>query len=575
MIQMKRLKSIIPVFVLLLAAIGCNRIKIDEVVYCVQLDPLEKVFKEQMYFVENSDTAAVAKGETASFQWVFRSIYPVKNLKIEAGELTDGNRRIPADLKAFVGYVKAPYNCHTCASEQLPQRDFYDPVSDLFPDPLLDIETVDVSAISNQPVWVSYAVPRDVSGGVYTADVTISGEINGQTFSLRKQIAAKVYDVTLPEQTLWVTNWYFPEFLHKMNGGQPVEPYSERYWELLKILANSMRDHGQNTYIIRSRPEFQLADSSLPELIKTEISGDKYTFDFTHFDKTVEFLIREGGLKRIEGAHLGSKMQGWNSDIGINVPGLGLRPFRNDTARNYISQFIPALYSHLKNKGWDRMYIQHVADEPSNEPSKVQSYIDFVKYLRSLEPDMQTIEATILGEKAENCVDIHVPIIWYWEKEEAFYQKIQEAGKEVWFYVSCDDSQGKYANRFYERELIQTRLLHWFNYRYHITGYLHWGLNYWENVSGDAALYFDNHSSLPSGDVCIVYPAYGKVYGSIRFEAARDGIADYELLKLLEKKDPAKAAQLATSIIHNYDRYDTNIASFRETRRKLLTWLSE
>jgi hypothetical protein len=480
---------------LLLATTGCDGIKMDDAVYCVRLDPLEKVFKEQLYFVENSDTAAVAKGETASFQWVFRSIHPVTNLKIEAGDLTDGNHRIPTNLKAFVGYVKAPYNCHTCGSGQLPVRDFYDPVSDLFPDPLLDVETVDVVSLSNQPVWVSYAVPHDASGGVYTAEMTLSGEINGQPFSIRKQVAARVYDVTLPEQTLWVTNWYSPEYLYKMNGGKPVEPYSERYWELLKMLAHIMRDHGQNTYIIRSRTEFQLDDSSLPELIKTEISGDKYTFDFTHFDETVEFLIREGGLKRIEGAHLGSKTRGWNSDIEINVPGLGLRPLQNDTARNYISQFIPALYSHLKNRGWDKMYIQHVADEPS----KIQSYIDFVKYLRLLEPDMQTIEATILGEKTENCVDIHVPIIWYYEKEEAFYQKIQEAGKEVWFYISCDDPQGSYLNRSYERELIQTRLLHWFNFRYHITGYLHWGLNYWKDISGNETLYFDNDAGFPSG----------------------------------------------------------------------------
>jgi len=554
-----------------LALAGCNSVKTGDNIYCVQLDPLEKVFKEQLYFVENADTAAYAKGETASFQWVFRSVYPIKNLKIEAGDLTNGNNRIPAGLKAFVGYVKALSKCHTCGSERLPARKFYAPVSDLFPDPLLEIETIDVPAMSNQPLWMSYNIPKEASGGVYTAKVTISGEMNGRRFAVCKEVSAKVYDVVLPEQTLWVTNWYFPEYMHKMNKEQPVEPFSDRYWELLKVLANSMRDHGQNTYIIRSRPEFQLADDSLPELIKTEVSGTKYTFDFTNFDKTVEFLIREGGLKRIEGSHLGSKMKGWGSDIGVSVPGLGLRPLQNDTARNYIAQFIPALYSHLKSKGWDKMYIQHVADEPS----EVQSYIDFAKYIRKLAPDMQTIEATILGEKAGNSVDIHVPVIWYYEKEEAFYKKIQEAGKEVWFYTSCDDPEGKYANRFYERELIQSRLLHWFNYRYNITGYLHWGFNYWLNATGNTSLYFDNQADLPAGDVCIVYPDYNKAYSSIRLEAERDGIADYELLRLLEKKNPEKAAQLVQAVIQSYDRYDTDIASFRETRRKLLSWLSE
>jgi hypothetical protein len=243
----------------------------------------------------------------------------------------------------------------------------------------------------------------------------------------------------------------------------------------------------------------------------------------------------------------------------------------NDTARIFLSQFIPALYGHLKSKGWDGIYLQHLADEPTDP----QSYNTLANCVKALAPDMKVIEATIQAGKVENSVDVHVPIIWSYQTGEAFYKAQQEAGKEVWFYISCDDPQGKYANRFYERELIQSRLLHWFNYRYHITGYLHWGLNYWEDISGDEALYFDNVAGLPSGDVCIVYPAYDKVYGSIRFEAQRDGIADYELLRLLEKKDPAKAKELAQAVIRSYDSYDTDIASFRETRRKLLTWLSE
>jgi hypothetical protein len=219
-------------------------------------------------------------------------------------------------------------------------------VSDLFPYPLLDVETVDVAPMSNQPVWIGYAIPRNASGGVYTADVTISGEINGQTFSIRKQIAAKVYDVMLPEQTLWVTNWHFPEFLHKMNGDRPVEPYSDRYWELLKALANIMRDHGQNTYLI-----------SPLDLCNITVSGAQYAFDFAHFDRTVELFIREGNLKRIEGGHIAKPNA---NPAMMNIP-VGNGVFRqmtldNDTARIFLSQFIPALYRHLESKGWDKIY---------------------------------------------------------------------------------------------------------------------------------------------------------------------------------------------------------------------------
>lgn len=560
--------SICVCLMVLLSVAGCNR---PDDIYCIQLDPLEKVFKEQMYFVENTHAAAVAKGETASFQWIFRSLYPVENLKVEAGDLINGNNCIPASLKAFVGYVKAGSGCHSCGTDRLPTKKYYAPVSGLYPDPLLEMETINVPSMSNQPLWLGYTIPRDAAAGVYSAEITISGKIDGRKFTLRKQVSAKVYDVALPEQTLWVTNWYSPEYLTKMNDDQPVEPFSNRYWELLKLLANTMRDHGQNTYIIRSRPEFSLTDNSLPEMIRTEMSDGKYSFDFTYFDKTVEFLMQEGGLKRIEGHHLGSKLNGWMSDIGIAVPGVGLLSVDNDTVRNYLSQYIPALYSHLKSKDWDKIYIQHIADEPSLAPS----YNKIAKFIRTLAPEMKIIEATILADEVGNSVDIHVPIIYAYEQHETFYKVHQATGNEVWFYISCDDPEGKYLNRFYERELIQSRLLHWFNYRYHITGYLHWGLNVWRNVIGNPDLYVDNEISSPSGDVCIVYPDYDKVYSSIRFEAQRDGIADYELLKLLEQKDAAKAEQLVKSVIFSYDNYNTDIVTFRARRIQLLEWLSD
>jgi hypothetical protein len=80
---------------------------------------------------------------------------------------------------------------------------------------------------------------------------------------------------------------------------------------------------------------------------------------------------------------------------------------------------------------------------------------------------------------------------------------------------------------------------------------------------------------LPAGDSWIAYPAYGKVFSSIRLEGMRDGIADYELLKLLEQKSPEKANEVARAVVANFDIYDSHIPTFRATRIKILTWLSE
>ena len=529
---------------------GCSQSG-ENAVICVQLDPLQKVFKEELHFIEVADKAAVAKGETATFQFVVRSIYPIADLKVEAGDLINGDRQIAASLKAFVGYIRAGNHASTRS------KDAVLPISDLYPDCLPEVEAMDVASMSNQPVWVSYAIPRQETEGSYTATLVFTGKTNNKPFKIAKQVNVKVYPVTLPEQTLRVTNWFTNAGFSKMNDNQPVEPYSDRYWELLTAMAHVMRDHGQNTYIFWD----------WPGLCKIENDGTRYSFDFVNFDRMVELLIREGGLKLIEGGHLGGRMGDWDSDFGVSIPQKGTKTVDDDSAKNFLSQFLPSLYSHLEAKGWTKMFVQHIADEPTDH--NATSYIRFADYVKKQMPGIPIIDA-VMSHRLANTVNVWVPILDQYHKDYAFYQERQAAGDEIWFYT-CTGPQGNYANRFMEQPLVQTRLLHWINYRYGSTGYLHWGFNFWHmNTTDDAAV-----NNWPAGDSWIVYPAQGKVYGSIRLAAMRDGIADYELLKLLEKKAPDKAKELAGEVIRGFDSYNSNVRAFRLTRLKLLKSLCE
>lgn len=557
---MKHLHFIPFLFFLLL---GCNNTQ--DAVDCFQLDPMEKVLKEQIYFENNSDTFALAKGETASFQFLLRSIYPIQNLKIEATELTDEGHSIPLGLKAFVGYVYQGRNTPNQSKDRLISA------SGFFPDPLLEKETMDVPAMSNQPVWFNYPIPHTAKDGLYKAKVTFSGKVNGKAFKINRQINAKVYPVVLPEQTLWVTNWFSTSdnCLKLMNNDQPVVRYSEQYWEFIKVLAKKMRDYKQNVYLI-----------SPVHLCRYNISGTNFEFDFSNFDKTVEIFINEGNLKRIEGGHLGSRLSNWSSQFGIYVPAIidGETKFEtisleNDTAKTFFQQFIPALSKHLKEKKLDKIYWQHIADEPISE--NAQSYITIANEVKRMAPEMDIIEANHSRE-VQNTIKVWVPQLNFFHTDYQFYKERQNKGDEIWFYT-CLAPQGNYANRFLEQPLIQTRILHWINYRFNATGYLHWGLNYWSgNPYGETTrANTEGGNTLPGGDSWIVYPAPGKVYGSIRFEAMRDGIADYELLKLLEKKQPDVAKEMARTLVYQFNLYDNNVASFRAKRIKLLELLSE
>ena len=101
---------------------------------------------------------------------------------------------------------------------------------------------------------------------------------------------------------------------------------------------------------------------------------------------------------------------------------------------------------------------------------------------------------------------------------------------------------------------------------------MHWGYNHWTQDSPftHTTRAHGGPPYLPAGDPWIVYPGKDGPLDSIRFEAMRDGIADYELLCLLAEKNPDAAQHLVRKLVLDFDRYDTDVGRFRAARRKLL-----
>ena len=102
------------------------------------------------------------------------------------------------------------------------------------------------------------------------------------------------------------------------------------------------------------------------------------------------------------------------------------------------------------------------------------------------------------------------------------------------------------------------------------------GYNHWtqEDPFTSTTRAHPGPSYLPAGDPWIVYPGKNGPLDSIRFEAMRDGIVDHELLSQLAEKSPKKAATLASTLILDFDKYDTDIKTFRKTRHTLLKLVS-
>ncbi len=541
-----------------------------EGVQVAYVDPLEKVLKEQTYFPDQKAQAHVARGEVASFQFVFRNAAATTGLSTVVAPIAlGGNTRVEA-VVSYVGYVKNGRNTPS------PSRDRISSASGWYPDPLLALPSKDIPAFDNQPVWISVPIPLGAVPGTYQASVVFTGKSGGKVFRIEKTIEIKVYPARISGQSLWVTNWWFanPDQLRQMNRGQEVPRYSDRYWEIIRVFARNMKAYRQNIAMI-----------SPLELTSFAKKEGVYTFDFSNFDKTVGIFREEGGIQRVEGGHLGARLEGWDSPFGLSVPvwsgeayKLELLPLEDSRTRDFYKQFIPAFMAHLKERNWKDGYIQHIADEPIQ--SNIESYRQISAFLYPLLEGTPVIEANH-ASSLDGSIDVWVPQLNFLRDDFAFYQEQQRKGKEVWFYT-CLAPQGNFANRFVELPLLQTRLLHWINYRFGITGYLHWGYNCWgcspwnKDPYGDVSGIIEvSCNVLPGGDTHIVYPDYMRLNSSIRLEAMRDGICDYELLQMLGKKDPDFAKTLAGTVVAGFELYDGNVEAFRSRRIKMLEKLSD
>jgi hypothetical protein len=512
------------------------------------VDPLQKVFRNATDLPAVEAESHVAIGEYATIQFVFRSPKAVTDLTATiSGDA-------PGAVVRWVGYVKVGRSYGEAPADILKSAD------KTFPDPLLEDKSIAVAAGQNQPIWIT--IPAKTPGdlhGTLTLKWT-GGELN-------RPFTVHVHNVTMKKPRLWVTNWWHtdPERL-AMLAGHKVEPYSDEYWKLIRQFADFMDQYHQNMVLVQTL-----------DLVQLSLKDDKWNFDFSRFDKMVQTFVDAGVVGRIEGGHIGGRVSEvpWSSPFYVRFPvnaggtiQFDSKPATDAAVRGFYSQFLPALAAHLAERGWDKIYCQHLADEPVND--NAASYRDIANLIREFAPGMRTMDATQTRDLV-GAVNNWVPILDHYHRDYKFFQERQKAGDEVWMYTCCEP-KGNYANRFIELPLMKVRLLHWINFRYGAAGYLHWGFNYWNPATSP---FEETRFQWPGGDSWIVYPKDGKLLSSIRLEAMRDGIADNELLSMLAERDPDAAQKLAAEIVLDFDRYDTDLARFRARRVQLLESLEK
>jgi hypothetical protein len=263
-----------------------------------------------------------------------------------------------------------------------------------------------------------------------------------------------------------------------------------------------------------------------------QLKGGSFSFDFSKFDQIADVFWNTGGMDFMETGFLAIRGEkGW-SDTNFRWKVFSVKKTETGETvkipgKEVIPYLVAAFESHLRQKGWLHKTWFHIMDEPAVHNSL--SWIEFSRVIKENAPDlirMDAIETThVLSD-----IEIAVPKLDHFATWYDNYKEWAEKGNELWFYTVGIYQGSLYPNKTIDMPLSDSRIMHWMNYKYGATGYLHWGWNQWENESPY------EQTGMHIGDGWHVYPVKDGVLNSMRWEQMRNGLQDYEYMWMLENK---------------------------------------
>ena len=422
-------------------------------------------------------------------------------------------------------------------------------------------------------------VSRNAEPGLYQGVLT--AKLDGQT-TVSAPLVLRVYRTTLPaRQSLDVTHWLWPE-PQNLTDGTPPPWWSERHWQLLEATGRTLHDYGDT---VMFTPLFA-SEHPLIKVISTSASKNSWAFDFSRFDRWVT-TFKDQGFHRFFGKHINSfrSVVTYDQATGAKEP---LKISFELYHQTFLPAFYTAFYAHLCERGWQNCYIQSLTDEPRIKTLPL--YKQMAATFRRHMPGIGITEA--LNHEFDRFSEfVDVPAWWFgyvFSKDwpDLIQQRIA-AGKENWIYYACTPTP-PHPNSHLDVPLWRCRALPWVADYCRAGGILHWAANGYRGADPYASSIgpLPNGSTTPGhppGDNWLFYPTANGLTGSMRMAAFQQGIEDYSLLKLLRRRDPAKAASIADSIVRtmvldyrNKDirsEYANNPVSYNMARQHLLARL--
>ena len=370
-----------------------------------------------------------------------------------------------------------------------------------YPDPLAPArDGFTIGADSNLVFLLRFAAAAETQAGIYNAGVKLVSD-SGETLA-SVSVNVKVWDFALPEKSACATAvGLYPEFITKMDrvSGEALDAMYEKYYNLLldyKVCAYNLPfdilDDHADAYMSDPRvTAFVIPYSGDDDVIRAYYT--KLSSNPEWFDKAVFYPLDEPTSKQMldDLAKIADRLKALFPDYKMVTPFFLNLDYDADT--DQIS-----FMTDVTNVWCPKSYMYITANIYSNE--QIAKYPSF--------------GARMAERKA--------------------------AGDRVWWYV-CWEPGDPYCNMFVDMDGIQHRLLFWQQKYYDVDGFLYWGSNYWRDISDPwtSMMTVPFLSETVFGDGSLLYngskAGIDGACGSVRLEAIRDGIEDFDMFTLAEE----------------------------------------
>ncbi|MDR2817044.1 MAG: DUF4091 domain-containing protein [Proteiniphilum sp.] len=457
------------------------------------------------------------KGEKVSAQLLLWSAAEVDQVELEFADFAGEGSSLPASVAQarFVRYVMTDEFGPGCGHRK--PEDF---AASLSADMLDNLACFDVEAKSVRPVWLTFNIPSDAVAGNYKGALKLyAGGRSVEDF----EIALEVVDQTLPDPSEWLYHldlWQHPSAVARVHN---LEVWSDAHFEKMKPLMRMLAGAGQKviTATLNKDPwNNQCYDAYADMIVWTKNKDRSWTFDYTVFDRWVQFMMDLGIGKMINCYSLLT----WNNQLHYNdaekggVVTVELKAQSKEYAEMW-SVFLKDFTRHLSNKGW--LEITNIAMD-ERAPADMQAAL---KVLESAAPELGVSLADNHKSYRDYpwIKDICVGAGNKVTKEEIAARRAK--GLNTTYYVCCGDS---FPNMFTFSAPAEPVYAAWYAVAADFDGFLRWAYNSWvENPLTDSRF-----RTWPAGDTYMVYPG---ARSSIRFERLVEGIQDAEKIRVLRK----------------------------------------